>query len=127
MPALFRGTPSELTARLVRSRDRRSWHDPETGYVRDPISSATIGKARSGNTPQITRVTLPPGARVPFPRSAFTFIEQAVWILEGTLHFVEGDTAHQLGPDDCLTLGEPQDCVFENRSGETCVYAVVVS
>lgn len=127
MSALLREASVDLDKRLVRAQDRNPWRDPETGYVREPISSAMNKEEKSSYTPHITRVTLPPGARVPFPCSAFEFIAQAVWVLEGTLHFIEGNMVHELDADDCLTLGEPQDCVFENQSRKPCTYVVVVA
>ena len=127
MSALFREASVELDKRLVRAEDRNPWRDPETGYVREPINSAINKEEKNSHTPQITKVTLPPGARVPFPQRAFEFIAQAVWVLEGTLQFIEGDMIYELDADDCLTLGEPQDCVFENRSDKPCTYVVVVT
>lgn len=127
MSALLREASVELDKRLVRAQDRTPWRDPETGYVREPINAVMNKEEQSSHTPQITRVTLPPGAHVPFPRSAFEFIGQVVWVLEGTLHFIEGNMINELDADDCLTLGEPQDCVFENRSDKPCSYIVVVA
>jgi len=127
MSALFREASVEPDKRLVRAEDRNPWRDSETGYVREPINSEINKEDRNSHTPQITRVTLPPGARVPLPRSAFEFIAQAVWVLEGTLHFIEGDMIYELDADDCPTLGAPQECVFVNRSGKPCTYVVVVT
>ncbi|MEM9440224.1 MAG: cupin domain-containing protein [Pseudomonadota bacterium] len=111
----------------MRGDQRPLWRDPDTGYVREQISSVPTNTARGDRNPEITRVTLPPDARVPFPSDAFYFISQAIWVLQGTLHFVEWGHVHQLEKDDCLTLGDPTDCVFENRSDLPCIYVVVVT
>lgn len=119
--------PSEpKETRLVRAQDRRSWRDPETGYLREQISYVPHSDAEPSPVPQITRVTLPEGANVSFPKDAFQFLSQAIWILEGTLHFTEGGITHVLKPDDCLTLGAPAPCTFANQSAAPCTYIVVL-
>ncbi|MEM8800980.1 MAG: XRE family transcriptional regulator [Pseudomonadota bacterium] len=127
MPALLRDTPSGPQQRLVRAQHRKPWCDPETGYLREAITSAAHQSADDSHVPQVTRVTLPPGAYVPFPKRAFEFISQAVWVLSGTLHFHEGETVHELCPDDCLILGKSEECAFENRTNGPCLYVVVVA
>ena len=78
------------------------WTDPETGYVRRAISPP-------GATPELVQVDIPPGARIDYPKSAFTFLRgQCVWVLSGVLQFNEGALAHRLRRGDCLTLGPPE-------------------
>ena len=48
------------------------------------------------------------------PRESYLFIDQQIWVLEGQLRFAEGDQTHDLEVGDCLQLGEPQVCTFEN-------------
>ena len=74
----------------------------------------------------VVHVTLPPGQDVPMPASAFAFIRQLIWVLQGDLVFVEGATRHEMGQGDCLELGPPVDCVFRNESAAPCLYAVMV-
>jgi transcriptional regulator with XRE-family HTH domain len=108
--------------RVYRARDQSQWRDPETGYLRRQICPAP-----GSDLPlEIVRVELPAGASVRFQMSAYTFIRQIVWVLAGRLTFVEGDAAHDLGPNDCLELGAPADCTFRNTSDESCAYVVAV-
>jgi hypothetical protein len=74
-------------------------------------------------------VESPPRARVAFPAASYALLRgQLVWVLEGALLFHEGPTTHALAPGDCLALGPPQDCVFENPSAEhPCIYVVAVA
>jgi len=108
--------------RVVRAAQQTRWTDPETGYVRRAVSPA-------GATPELVQVELPPGARIDFPKSAFTFLRgQCVWVLSGALEFVEGALTHQLRRGDCLALGPPSDCSFVNPSRATpCVYLVALT
>ena len=76
---------------------------------------------------QLTEVSLPPRARVSFPAGAYTFIHQQIWVLEATLTFHEGGDVHVLEAGDCLTLGSPADCTFENAGRRTCRYVVAVA
>jgi transcriptional regulator with XRE-family HTH domain len=106
--------------RLAEASTQSVWRDPSTKYVRRSISSP------SDSLLQLTKIDLPPGAKVVFPAAAYTFIHQQVWILRGTLLLREGAVAHQLKAGDCLTLGTPADCTFHNRSAKACQYLVAV-
>lgn len=108
-------------ARLVRKADQPTWKDPTTGYVRrqvSPLSDLPV---------QLVEVELPPRAEVGFPASAYAFIRQYIWVLAGTLEFVEGAQVHKLDSGDCLELGPPTDCVFRNRRRSACRYLVAVA
>lgn len=104
--------------RLLRRADQSVWVDPESGYRRRHISP------RSDLPLDLVEVTLPPGASVPMPASAYAFLRQLIWVLEGDLVFLESDTRHALGAGDCLELGPPTDCEFRNETGVECRYAV---
>jgi len=108
--------------RIARAARQASWTDPETGYVRRSVSPA-------GATPELVQVELPPGVRIDYPKSAFTFLRgQCVWVLSGTLQFMEGTLTHRLRRGDCLTLGPPNDCSFINPSTTTrSVYLVALT
>jgi transcriptional regulator with XRE-family HTH domain len=107
---------------LTRADHQPIWRDPATGYVRRAITPP-------GAEPELVRVRLPPGQRVPFPASSYAHLRgQAVWVLEGKLEFTEGSAVHLLGPGDCLALGPPADCVFRNPSANRpSVYLVALS
>jgi transcriptional regulator with XRE-family HTH domain len=120
-------TLSELIAnaegppeRLARRRKQQVWSDPETGYVRRAVSPPASVML------QLVEVELPAGARVSMPRESYLFIDQLIWVLAGQLHFLEGEERHELRVGDCLQLGEPQTCVFENPTSSTCRYLVAL-
>ena len=106
--------------RLARVGDQPRWQDPATGYVRRQVSP------QSDLPLDLVRVELPAGASVSFPASSYTFNHHWIWLLEGELNFVEGDTVHQMEPGDCLLLGPPTDCTYQTRGPKPCVYLVVV-
>lgn len=105
---------------LQRRADQPRWTDPDTGYIRRQVSP------RSDMPLDLVEVTLPPGKQVPMPASAYAFIRQLIWVLSGSLVFVEGTTRHELETGDCLRVGPPGDCVFRNESEAPCTYAVIV-
>ncbi len=106
--------------RLLRRADQPVWVDPQSGYVRRHVSP------RSELPVDLVRVELPSGAVVPMPAASYAFIRQLIWVLRGSLVFVEGPVRHALAQGDCLELGPPADCEFRNESDQPCIYAVVV-
>jgi transcriptional regulator with XRE-family HTH domain len=108
------------TSRLSRASSQKRWRDPDTGYLRRAVSPSTDSLL------QLTEVRLPAGARASYPATAYTFIHQQIWVLDGLLLFQEGAVRHRLEAGDCLTLGPPADCTFENRTRRACRYLVVV-
>jgi transcriptional regulator with XRE-family HTH domain len=106
--------------RVRRSADTPQWRDPDTGYLRRQISTARFPAA-------VTEVTLPPGARVPYPAGSYAFIAQLVWVLSGELTLADGPAAHVLGAGDTFELGAPQPREFRNETASDCRYVVVVT
>ncbi|WP_370939977.1 helix-turn-helix domain-containing protein [Amycolatopsis sp. cg13] len=121
-------TLSELIARaegddrrLVRCEDQPTWQDPVTGYVRRAVSPPGHGAT------ELVEVDLPPGAKAGFPASSYTFADHQVWVLSGQLRFREGEVVHELSEGDCLQLGRPVDCAYENPGIQPCRYLVVLT
>jgi transcriptional regulator with XRE-family HTH domain len=122
LSALLARTETNRGARLARADDQLRWTDPATGYVRRQVAPAP-----GSDLPlDLVQVELPPGSSVSFPAAAYAFVRQLVWVLSGTLTFVEGDAAHTLAAGDCLELGPPSDCTFRNERSRPCRYAVVI-
>ncbi|NEI71192.1 helix-turn-helix domain-containing protein [Rhizobium lusitanum] len=106
--------------RFLRKEEQPVWIDPQTGYERRHVSP------KSDLPLDLVRIELPAGAEVPMPASAYAFMRQLIWVLEGRLTFLEGEVSHFMTAGDCLELGPPTDCVFRNESQEPCTYAVLV-
>ncbi|WP_091918843.1 XRE family transcriptional regulator [Mesorhizobium sp. YR577] len=106
--------------RLLRKADQPIWVDPQTGYVRRHVSP------RSDIPLDLVRIELPAGREVSMPASAYAFLRQLIWVLDGELVFVEGHIRHEMTEGDCLELGPPTDCIFKNESDRACVYTVAV-
>jgi transcriptional regulator with XRE-family HTH domain len=122
LSALLARTEMSGVGRLVRADDQLRWTDPATGYVRRQVAPAP-----GSDLPlDLVQVELPAGAAVSFPAAAYAFVRQLVWVLGGTLTFIEGDATHTLTAGDCLELGPPSDCTFRNDRRSPCRYAVVI-
>jgi transcriptional regulator with XRE-family HTH domain len=119
MSALLSGY--ESLSREVRRADAQPlWKDPDTGYQRRQVLVA------QGMPLELVEVELPARATVDMPASAYAFIRQAIWVLAGRLTFIEGKKTNHLDAGDCLEMGEPAACRFENRSDQLCRYLVLV-
>jgi transcriptional regulator with XRE-family HTH domain len=106
--------------RVRRAADTPQWRDPDTGYLRRQISTAGFPTA-------VTEVTLPAGARVPYPAAAYAFIAQLVWVLSGQLTLTDGAERRVLAVGDTFELGQPRSREFRNETAEECRYVVVVT
>lgn len=109
------------SGRIARAADQPVWEDPETGFRRTAISPA------GSKVLELVRGVLPARAKIAYPASAYTFLHQQIWVLNGTLAFREGSVIHELRAGDCLELGPPSDCVFENRGKRACEYLVAIA
>lgn len=106
--------------RLLRCHDQPVWTDPETGYLRRHISP------QSELPVDLLQITLPAGKQVLMPASAYSFQRQLIWVLQGELVFIEGDTRHEMNEGDCLELGPPVNCEFRNETASDCTYAITL-
>jgi transcriptional regulator with XRE-family HTH domain len=107
---------------LSRRADQTLWRDPHTGYLRRSVSPA--------GTPSrvdIVEVDFPGGARVSFPpREESRVMTQHVWLFEGMLQMIIGDTVHTLHPGDCLYMDIGDAFDFHNPSDMPARYAVIL-
>ncbi|PDO85633.1 helix-turn-helix domain-containing protein [Kosakonia pseudosacchari] len=105
--------------KLLRHADQPVWRDPQSHYLRRHVSP------RSDLPIDLVQIELPAGSDIPMPASAYALARQLIWLQEGELVFVEGDTRHEMHAGDCLELGPPNDCRFINESHAPCRYLVV--
>lgn len=122
LSALLARAEGTRGGRLLRARDQQRWQDPETGYTRVQIAPAPD----SALPLEIVRVELPIGKEISFPAATYSFIRQIIWVLDGELTFLEGETTHALQQGDSLELGPPADCTFRNAGEEPCSYIVTL-
>jgi transcriptional regulator with XRE-family HTH domain len=123
-------TMSQLLARADAARGQLSaaaaqpvWEDRRTGLRRRNLSPET------GNpTPlELVWAELPSGKRIHYPAAAFAFIDdQQIIVVEGRLRVRLRGTDYVVEPGDCLRLGSPADCDFENLGASPCQYIVAV-
>lgn len=109
-------------SRVLRRNEQPLWRDPQSGYVRRqifPIPGSTVPV-------DLVEVELPAGKKLAFPASSYSFARHLIRVQKGKLMFVEGNEEHHLRGGDCLELGEPQDCSYENRSSAPCIYLVLL-
>jgi transcriptional regulator with XRE-family HTH domain len=121
-PATAERPPADVAGagRVRQAAHTPQWRDPDTGYLRRQISTAGFPAA-------VTEVTLPPGARVPYPAAAYAFIAQLVWVLSGRLTLTDGPVRRVLAVGDTFELGQPRPREFRNETAEVCRYVVVVT
>lgn len=113
--------PVDMSAGVLRDRDRARWTDPSTGYQRRQVVASPAFSV------DVTEVILPPGASVAYPAGSFSFTRHVIWVLDGALTFREGDAVHELVAGDRLILGAAADCEYRNESERDCRYCVLVA
>ncbi len=122
MSALLARVEALRGGRISRVTEQSVWNDPETGYVRRQIAPLPGSELPL----DIVRVDLPAGKSITYPASAFSFIRQLIYVLDGELNFAEGDQCHELRTGDCIELGAPASCTFRNARRSMCTYLVIV-
>ena len=110
-------------ARLLNPRlEQEHWRDPETGFERRALTPPG-----SPSPMELVWGELPPKARIDYLAAAFAFIEdQQIVVTAGRLSFTQGAQTYRLQAGDCLRLGPPADCSFENPGSALCRYLVAV-
>jgi transcriptional regulator with XRE-family HTH domain len=107
---------------LSRRADQKLWRDPHTGYLRRSVSPSGMP-----SRVDIVEVEFPAGARVSFPpREESRVMTQHVWLFEGVLDMVIGETVHRLQPGDCLFMDIGDAFDFHNPSDRPARYAVIL-
>jgi transcriptional regulator with XRE-family HTH domain len=109
-------------SRVLRRVEQLLWRDPQSGYRRRqvfPIPGSTVPI-------DLVEVELPAGTKLGFPASSYSFASHLIWVQKGKLVFIEGTEEHHLRGGDCMELGPPQDCSYENRSSTPCTYLVIL-
>ncbi len=127
LSAAFGLTLSQLFARvedggqLAKATEQPIWRDPETGFLRRSLSPR-------GTAPlDLVWGELPPGGRICYPVTAYTFIaDQQLVVIDGGLTIRQGEALHQLGAADCLRFGPPRPVTFENTGNAPCRYIVAI-
>ena len=108
---------------VSRAADRRSWKDPQSGYLRRNISPANLPSPI-----RIVEVAFPAGARVSYESGAREpAVAQQIWVRSGAIEVTVGKITHKLGADDCLAMQLDAPVTFRNRTRRTAHYLVVLS
>lgn len=110
----------QATGRVSRRAGQATWTDPETGYLRRQVL------ALPDHPTELAEICLPGGRSIRFPASAYAFLRQSVWVLDGRLEITEGDQTHTLDAGDCLAFGAPSDVILANPEDTPCRYLVVL-
>ncbi|MFW0765810.1 XRE family transcriptional regulator [Trabulsiella odontotermitis] len=105
--------------KLLRRENQPVWRDPQSHYLRRHVSP------RSDLPIDLVEIELPAGSDIPMPASSYALARQLIWLQQGELVFIEGDTRHEMKAGDCLELGPPNDCRFVNETKQACIYLVV--
>lgn len=113
-------TDASAEAHYQRAADQPVWTDPATHYLRRQIYL-------TARLPlELVEVVLPALTSVAIPASSYALIRQVVWVIEGQLTIVEGDSETKLATGDRLEFGPPADCAFRNDADKPCRYLVAV-
>jgi transcriptional regulator with XRE-family HTH domain len=123
----FSLTMSQLIARsedsqrpVTRRAEQPVWVDPDSRYVRRAVSPPTGGPL------ELVEVELPAGGEIAFPASAYSFLRQQIWVLDGELRLITEPDTIVLQAGDCIALGTPAPLRFVNAGPAPVRYLVVV-
>lgn len=115
--------PSAPPDPVSRRANQIEWRDPASGYLRRNVSPGGFASPI-----QIVDVAFPPGARVAYetgPRAGV--IHHQVWVLQGMIEIVLGDTRFELRTGDCVAFVLNQPVTYHNPTAKPARYAVIIA
>jgi transcriptional regulator with XRE-family HTH domain len=122
LAALFEDSSAPASP-ISRGRDRTTWRDPQSGYVRRNISPGNFASPI-----RIVEVRFPPGASVAYETGARDVsLHQQIWVQEGTIEVMLGGVAYRLSDDDCLAMQLNEPTTFHNPTRKVARYIVVLA
>ncbi|VFS43341.1 transcriptional regulator, y4mF family [Serratia liquefaciens] len=74
---------------------------PQSHYLRRHVSP------RSDLPIDLVQIELPPGSDVPMPAASYALARQLIWLQQGELVFVEGNTRHEMQAGIVWSLARP--------------------
>ena len=108
---------------VSRAADRKSWKDPQSGYIRRNVSPANFPSPI-----RIVEVEFPAGAKVAYETGARDkAVAQQIWVRDGAIEVTVGSATHKLGKGDCLAMQLDAPVTFRNRTRRAAHYVVVLS
>lgn len=87
--------------KLLRFASQPVWRDPQSHYLRRHVSP------RSDLPIDLVQIELPPGSDVPMPAASYALARQLIWLQQGELVFVEGNTRHEMQAGIVWSLARP--------------------
>jgi transcriptional regulator with XRE-family HTH domain len=118
---IFSPPEGQPESRIARAHEQTLWQDPETGFLRRPVSPSGPGPL------ELTWGELPPGAEIAYPAASLAFIaDQQVVVIGGDLSIALGQTVYTLSTGDCLRFGPPESVIFRNPGAARCRYLVAL-
>ena len=122
LASLFDDTSASANPKST-ARDRTSWKDPRSGYIRRNISPANYPSPI-----RIVEVQFPAGARVSYENGGgVAGVAQQIWVQEGVIEVTVGRVTHALRKDDCLAMRLDAPVTFHNPSRRRARYIVVLA
>ena len=108
---------------ISQEKDRITWRDPQSGYVRRNISPPNYPSPI-----QIVEVIMPAGATVAYESGARNVtIHQQIWVQEGNIEVTVGTNTHHLVEGDCFAMQLNQPTKFYNSTFQLARYYVVIA
>lgn len=106
---------------VIHAKDRVTWKDPETGYIRRILSPP-----HPNLKGELAELWLPPGSSVSYKESPLPRLEHHLWILEGVLFLEVEGTRFRLEKDDCVRYVLSGPSRFECGSKRPTRYVIAM-
>jgi len=100
------GTPA-----LRKKAEQAVWRDPATGYVRRQVAQLDPASAS-----ELIEIELPAGAQVDYPQWHSKPHRQRLWILEGELELIHGESQHNMVAGDQLDFSVDKPITYIART-----------
>ncbi|PWC11992.1 transcriptional regulator [Brenneria roseae subsp. americana] len=108
--------------RLRRKADQEIWRDPAQHYLRRQVSEREPATGL-----EMIEITLPPFAKVSYPRWSSHPYQQRLWLIEGALTVEYHAERFDLMAGDCLNFDVEHAVTFHNSHPSECRYLLVIT
>lgn len=123
LPSFFAAGAQPAGNPVSRTAEQLVWTDPASGYVRRHLSPTGVE-----SPVELVEVTFPPGETVVFENPLRkAWVQQQLWMVEGSMDVTSGDSTWRLDRGDCIAMALAARITFHNPHPTAARYLLALT